>query len=587
MRACESDQAEVLEVLDLSRLDPRAFERAGQMLLRRLYPDLVSIDGSGGDGGRDAERPLTGWRSGDGLEVFEIKSHTGRLVSSTKRQIKQSLKRAVECMPQMRKWNLVIGINPTPGELSWFRSTLVEVAGGEVELTWRGLDWLDGQFAEHTDIRRYIEGPQSELLRAASEHHLEQTILAGGLQDLARRHMALQGRVDEQSPYWTLDASTSASGLSFSLRAKHPDAATLDPITVRPRFDFSAGDEETQRAFEQFEATVSYGGITEIEPAHFKGLEIEASEEVLRMLGDTNQPARLRLGSEPRRLERPFRATLEARDGGPTGRVVVSVEVSFIEHTFGLRGGRMFGSDAAGTMKVQIELPRPADGQEEGTISGGEFSITFGSAWDFPVGDVLSSLKLQAALACGAHLNIRSSWARMFVQQVNADGGEATRLTMLARAAEVLAGFEGRLGVRLRLPTAFNGTEVQVAEYLLRALDGERVLMPGMNITADLEPGAVREILSQLGDGAVEFLCVERTYIAQIGDVEIPYGVYGIRMSNGVVANREELLAGPDDGSVPMILQPASGSLVLLNRAEAEAECERADAASIDGAGLE
>jgi hypothetical protein len=41
-------------VIDWAAQDPKRTERGIQMLLRRQYPGLRSLDGSGGDGGRDA-----------------------------------------------------------------------------------------------------------------------------------------------------------------------------------------------------------------------------------------------------------------------------------------------------------------------------------------------------------------------------------------------------------------------------------------------------------------------------------------------------------------------------------------------------
>ena len=41
-------------MIDWRNVDPQRFERAVQALLKSLYPELKSLDGAGGDGGRDA-----------------------------------------------------------------------------------------------------------------------------------------------------------------------------------------------------------------------------------------------------------------------------------------------------------------------------------------------------------------------------------------------------------------------------------------------------------------------------------------------------------------------------------------------------
>ena len=70
-------------MLSWGALDPGRTERGIQALLRQLHPGLRSLDGAGGDGGRDAQLVTA-----DGKTVFEIKSF-GRLNSSARRQIGQ------------------------------------------------------------------------------------------------------------------------------------------------------------------------------------------------------------------------------------------------------------------------------------------------------------------------------------------------------------------------------------------------------------------------------------------------------------------------------------------------------------------
>lgn len=554
---------EVRTLLKFADLDPRRFERAVQMLLKRLHPDLVSIDGSGGDDGRDAELPITSWSAGDGIEGFEIKSHDGRLNSSARRQVKRSLETAVAKLPRLRRWTLVIGLNPTPGEIAWLRTKL-QAAAPEIELRWRGIDWLDGQFAAHRDLARYVEGPHQELLRAAGEYNQERAALAGGVADLFARHVALQTRVDEVSPHWTLDTATGAGGPLFSLRAKHPRAATVDPIVVRPRLDFSAGDLEAVRAREQFEKTISYGGVADLGPTHFKGFEIDCSAEVRRLLAGLDQPGSLRLGGQPQRLDRPLRLTLEVRDGGPDGPVQGAIEISLTRYTAGVRGARMMGSDAAGVVDVEIGLPRPADGASTGPVSGGEFHLTFGHFWDFGLCDVVEPLRLNAGLHAGGHLAIRASWAKFEARRDNLDDTGTMEAAMLARAAAVLARFEELLAVRLRLPTNFRAHEIEVAERALGALEGEPVPIPGANVHLEVESGAIRKALADLGEDPVRLAYELVDHAVSIGDVEVPYGACTIKILEGRIVNRQELLDGPDDGSIQIHIAPAGQPVLFI-----------------------
>jgi hypothetical protein len=70
------------------------------------------VDGSGGDGGKDCY-----FSDDDGTDVYELKSFTGRMTQTRRRQIKQSLARAMEQAP--RSWTLVVPIDATPSEQAW------------------------------------------------------------------------------------------------------------------------------------------------------------------------------------------------------------------------------------------------------------------------------------------------------------------------------------------------------------------------------------------------------------------------------------------------------------------------------------
>ncbi len=215
--------------------NPARTERGIQMLLRKLYPGLRSLDGAGGDGGRDAQLITA-----DGNTVFEVKSF-GRLTGSRRRQVQNSLRQAVRSVPDMNRWVLVIPMNMTPArpgvrssEETWFDENLPGFAPG-VELSWWGQDWLDGQLAENMDIQRYIEGVDGQLMERAREFKMEQEVLADGANDLGSRLDGLRSRVDEVSPYWTLDFSDIDGLQATILRAKTPTRRPATPSPSRLR----------------------------------------------------------------------------------------------------------------------------------------------------------------------------------------------------------------------------------------------------------------------------------------------------------------------------------------------------------------
>src|SRR5215472_14907067 len=127
------------------RINPTVYEDMVAVLISRLHPEAQRIDGSGGDGGRDVQLPLP-----TGLEIFELKSFTGRMTPARRRQVEKSLARAAKHEP--KAWHLVVPINHNPDELQWFMRITDPYP---FECDWLGLDWLDKHIADHRSLPRY------------------------------------------------------------------------------------------------------------------------------------------------------------------------------------------------------------------------------------------------------------------------------------------------------------------------------------------------------------------------------------------------------------------------------------------------
>ena len=97
----------------MARVDWQAaapvYEDMVGVLIGHLHPTSQKIDGSGGDGGRDVIV-----QTDAGMVIYELKSFTGRVDQSRRKQVKRSLTTATEQKPV--EWNLVVPIDPTPGE---------------------------------------------------------------------------------------------------------------------------------------------------------------------------------------------------------------------------------------------------------------------------------------------------------------------------------------------------------------------------------------------------------------------------------------------------------------------------------------
>ena len=179
----------------------RKYEDTVSVLLSRLHPDSQRIDGKGGDGGRDVQIV----RGGDGTitDAFELKSFTGRMNSVRRNQVKRSLERAAGLGPA--RWTLVVPIDPTPGELRWFRQLRRDYS---FPLKWRGRTWLDEKMAAFPDIRRYfIDDANAEVVRLLLELNKEQAILTCVL-DAVPRLESLRERLNEIDPHYRYELAT-------------------------------------------------------------------------------------------------------------------------------------------------------------------------------------------------------------------------------------------------------------------------------------------------------------------------------------------------------------------------------------------
>ena len=76
-------------------------------------------------------------------DAFELKSFTGRMTSSRRRQVERSLKRAAILDPA--RWSLIVPIDPTPAEDRWFRQLGEMLYGFPIA-------WLGRDMAEREDV---------------------------------------------------------------------------------------------------------------------------------------------------------------------------------------------------------------------------------------------------------------------------------------------------------------------------------------------------------------------------------------------------------------------------------------------------
>lgn len=532
--------------------DPKQTERGAQLLLKRRYPGLQSFDGAGGDGGRDASLITP-----DGHTVFEVKSF-GRLDSTRRRQVERSLKKAVQSAPDMTRWVLVIPMNMTPrrpgaksSEQSWFEEKLPTLAPG-VDLNWYGQDWLDAALAENMDIQRFIEGPDSQVLQRAGEFGMEQAVLADGATDLDARLAGLQRRVDEVSPYWTVDFAVLDGIRMQTLRAKTPNAPVIDPITITPTFAFKAGDAEDQRLRAQFEQTLAFGGRVDLPAGYVTNLDIDASEEARKLfLAGDPSTSEFSFISTREALEHRIRCRYQVLDGGDKDASVLSeFSVFLAERTAGSVGVTLYGSDAAGFAEFEVSLPRPPS-----FSGGGEVTLLESPRLRFTLQDSLVGFDIDSLLPVVRTLAAATTGTRirfLLPELGYVDSEELVKPSFLTASATYqlvadLHRMQEVTGAAYTFPANVTNGHVDELRRAVRQLDGEDVDHDG-GFVLNLRTESVGAFLATLDktpeQGRQGGLMMASEFVEiEVGDLQLVYGPSAFWAPHPQLTNRAELEA--------------------------------------------
>jgi hypothetical protein len=218
--------------VEWSRRTPEEVESLVGMMLCREYPRARRRRPSQGDEGVDILVP-----SDDGAAVYQVKSFTGRLDGSKKRQIEKSwhaLTAAIRNRSiEVRAWFLVRPENPTRQDDEWLNGL---TADASFPCEWRGLDYCDSLAAKYPEVVDYYiaDGRQR-------------------MEDTLRSVIALLRLGDDTSPV------LEPGSFLDSLTSAHNALNTLDPLY---RYDFSvlqepAGSDAPAREVPGLVATVA------------------------------------------------------------------------------------------------------------------------------------------------------------------------------------------------------------------------------------------------------------------------------------------------------------------------------------------
>ena len=537
-----------------SNLDPKNFERGVQMILRRLYPDLVSIDGAGGDGGKDAYL-----RTPSGLTVFEMKYFPDKLTSTRKRQVERSLSTAVAKSPEMSRWVLITPLNRSTSSGAWFDNKLAGIAPG-VELEWWGQDWLDGQLRDHPAFQQAMEGYAEGLLGAAKEFKMEQEILAHGAKDLVGRVDVLRRRADDVSPSWALDFATHGNHTTLTIRPKSPEAPVIDPISLGTTIVFGTGEEGARRR-DAFAQDMDFGGSGTVDVAE---LRVEGSEESRRLLEGMEGPGQISYISPVENLPKPLRCQLQLRNT-PDGPLVRSLEVTLRRRTMGNRGITLMGEDATGTVEVTLRLPEPT-GADGPVVTEAGFHIALKPMAGVDADLAIGVFEFRDAARPGLYLSpsmkgFKSSGLRLAEQP----GGPVDGLLEVARVLDRIGTL---LGVApLALPSQVSDNDLLLARALVDSLEGRPGKTPFTSFKGNITAGSEQAIVDRFSNGPTAIYLEYQDAEFDFDDLHIKAGHIGFHAPSVTLTNRDEVLAATPGDAVAE-LRTTDGPITIVPRAE-------------------
>ena len=433
-----------------SEVDRDTYEDMVAVLISRLHPTAQRIDGSGGDGGRDVLVPLD-----TGLEIYQLKSHTGRVRGSRRTEIKNSLARAAEHEPVA--WYLVVPVDPTPGELEWFEQLTTE---GPFPCRWMGKTWLDSHMADMPELRRYyLENARDEIIELIERLNMEGTALGDGVQGAIERFRAIQDELNQTDPHYTFHMASQVNGaIKVTIRPRYRGADRDRPMHLRPVFSFP-DTPEGRRMREELQASIDFGMSCTI-PAEF----IERVQlDLPAGLGGEYIEGSLSLGSSS--PENPGDETMELRILNRDQTILNQLSLKRTNITYGERGPRrtFVDTSSAITAFLQVDL----------TQEQVDCTFQFSQPDEYSPPALLPAVRLLASLSTEAIVAVVINGEHVCDSAIDPSSQFVQEAQGYANLLEALSFLQLTTGIDFFIRGDLTHEEVKALDVAVRLLRGE------------------------------------------------------------------------------------------------------------------
>ena len=486
-------------------VSPQEYEHMVSVLLSRLHPNAQRVDGKGGDGGRDVQ--IVHGQDSQIIAAFELKSFTGRMTPGRKQQVTRSLHRAAALRPC--RWTLVVPIDPTPGELEWFRNLRKRCL---FPIEWCGKTWLDEKLAAFPDIRRYfLEGAKDEVYQLLLELGKEQARLTD-VHDAVGRFKTIHKRLNEIDPYYRYEIATGATGVEtwpsdvtlsvglgdvrVDVYPKYSGAVRDRPVSIHAMVDLGPDDLQIQES-------LGYGLEVLIPHTLIASLKIDAPSG----LGGSFDRGDLHIFPIDTKLDDPVSLGLQIMEGD---RLIASWPVDLTERTGGTKGYIFTGTDRTGWLEMRLKL-NLVEGKGEA-----EFGLNPKPAMPTALAPLFRWIdELQPT----RHLKIR--WPEGF--EVRCELGRPfPGAGDIRKVVEALAYLQERYSIYEEIPSSLSNKEAQDIVDTAALLKGESIDLKWKSLNLNLDQWGPQ--LKELAKGNPQPLIIEQETSLSLQGVHIPIG---------------------------------------------------------------